>query len=878
MSSTHDSLLLHKLVTPVTFSAIVLFLIGSALLTFYNVMELRESARWVTHTREVLATIEGMLAEISEAESAERGFVFTGEQLYRQQFETAVGHASARNTQLLSLTVDNFGQQEKIRTLASLLEGKIDLMRNLLALHETADREQAQLFRLLRQGTNRATEIRGLVAEVQQKEHLLLDERNAAMERQWWLTGLTLLASTVVACALTGGTYSVLRRHWALQQSSALQYATHSREKEALVRYNQRLLESTGEGIYGVDQDGNCTFINKAGATFLGGRPEQFVGRTMHDLVHHTRGDGTPFPVTECPMYQSARTGSGCFVDDEVFWRLDHESFPVEYSSFPLKNGAIIEGAVVTFKDITERQRIRQELQEAKDSAEIASQAKSQFLANMSHELRTPLNAVIMYSELLSEEAEDKNVPEFIPDLERIRAAGRHLLELVNGVLDLSKIDAGRMELFSEEIDVRSMLNEIADTMAPLIEMNRNQLEIAIADNVSTIRGDLTKIRQVLFNLLSNAGKFTEDDRIRVVVEPDPSHTNIIFRVSDSGIGMTEEQMAKLFRPFMQADSSISRKYGGTGLGLAIIKRFTELMDGTVGVESDIGEGTTFTVTLPIRLGPAGLTSPGETSEPRTDEGQAPAPSEPEPNPASDTERGVVLLIDDDPAIRDIVTRILTNEGIQAITASDGDEGIALARATLPKLIILDIAMPRVDGWSVLMQLKQDNQLADIPVILQSVNENRELGFMLGATEYLVKPVNRNHLVSLLRRFVKHDDASILIVDDDPTVRRSISRPLKREGWQTRQAANGAEALVAIDHEMPALILLDLVMPVMDGMEFLELLRANEQWTEIPVVVLTSKDLTADDLDRLSGSVDRVLAKGESSTDRIIKEVRRIVS
>ncbi|MDV6030188.1 MAG: response regulator [Phycisphaera sp. RhM] len=349
---------------------------------------------------------------------------------------------------------------------------------------------------------------------------------------------------------------------------------------------------------------------------------------------------------------------------------------------------------------------------------------------------------------------------------------------------------------------------------------------------------------------------------------------------------MTQEQVAKLFQPFTQADSSTSRKYGGTGLGLVITKRFTELMYGDVQVESEIGVGTTFTVTLPMRLGISMASATGSSDKPP--DGEAPADESTSDQPSSDQpsfeplvrsdhRRGVVLVIDDDPAVRDVITRILADEGVQTLVASDGDEGIKLAKATMPKLIILDIVMPKVDGWSVLMRLKQDEQLSEIPIILQSVNENRELGFMLGATDYLVKPVDRTRLISLLSRFVKRNDATILIVDDDPTIRRSVSRSLKRAGWQTRQAGNGAEALVAIDKELPALILLDLVMPIMDGMEFLDLFRANERWSEIPVVVLTSKQLTTVDSERLNGYVARVLAKGESSKDRIINEVRRIL-
>ncbi|MDV6030189.1 MAG: PAS domain-containing protein [Phycisphaera sp. RhM] len=307
--------------------------------------------------------------------------------------------------------------------------------------------------------------------------------------------------------------------HFIGLQNDITQQREADKLRKRLGRHNKLLLECTAEGIYGMDLQGNLTFINPSAAQILRLGDRDVLGLSAHELMHHTRADGTAYPVKECPIYRTLQTGQVCRIDDDVFWRQDGTSFPVEcIAAAVLEDGKVI-GAVVAFSDVTDRKDYERELKAAKEAAEIGNQAKSQFLANMSHELRTPLNAVIMYSELLSEEAEDLNVPGFIPDLERIRAAGKHLLELVNGVLDLSKIDAGRMEVFAEEIDVREMFNEVVDTMTPMIEKRRNRLEIMIAENLSTIHGDRTKIRQILFNLLSNASKFTEDGRIHVVVE-----------------------------------------------------------------------------------------------------------------------------------------------------------------------------------------------------------------------------------------------------------------------------------------------------------------------------------------------------------------------
>ena len=349
--------------------------------------------------------------------------------------------------------------------------------------------------------------------------------------------------------------------------------------------------------------NGDCTFINKAGALTLGGKPKDFLGENMHQRVHAKQADGNPYPLEDCPIYKASQSGDGCRIDDEVFWRMDGVSVPVEYSSFPLNDDSgEREGAVVTFTDITTRLKSRHDLQLAKEAAESANESKSQFLANMSHELRTPLNAVIMYSELLAEEAEDEGVPDFIPDLFKIRSAGKHLLELVNGVLDLSKVEAGKMELYAEDFDIPNLINEIITTVQPLIEKNQNEVKVNIAPGVSRMNGDITKIRQVLYNLVSNASKFTKDGVIELRISRDAKQKEIIFKVIDSGIGMTPEQVERLFQPFMQADVSTTRKFGGTGLGLAIIKRFTDLMQGDVDVESVLNEGTTFTVRLPDQL------------------------------------------------------------------------------------------------------------------------------------------------------------------------------------------------------------------------------------------------------------------------------------
>jgi CheY-like chemotaxis protein/anti-sigma regulatory factor (Ser/Thr protein kinase) len=381
----------------------------------------------------------------------------------------------------------------------------------------------------------------------------------------------------------------------------------------------------------------------------------------------------------------------------------------------------------------------------------------------------------------------------------------------------------------------------------------------------------VTRIRQILLNLLSNAAKFTENGQVRLEAQSDGDE--IVFRVSDTGIGMSEEQISRIFKPFTQADASTTRKFGGTGLGLAITRRFSELMGGRVTVESSEGDGSTFTVTLPRDTRSADGTdpadsSPGDLSPGNTGTGISAALP-------GGSDAPVILVIDDDPAIREVLMRSLIAEGYRPLTASTGADGMQRCRETRPDLIILDVLMPQVDGWSVLAALKADEELSDIPVVVHSVRDDRELGFMLGACDYLVKPVDRQRMLAVLQKHLGTGNELVLVVEDDDATSRAVSRLVRRHGWRVSTAGNGVEALEEMKRESPSAIVLDLMMPEMDGFTFFEELHSHPAWREIPVVVLTARDLSDDERDRLNGNVLRIVEKSGVSRDRLLDEVRR---
>jgi CheY-like chemotaxis protein/two-component sensor histidine kinase len=487
----------------------------------------------------------------------------------------------------------------------------------------------------------------------------------------------------------------------------------------------------------------------------------------------------------------------------------------------------------------------------------------------MSHELRTPLNAVIGITEMLKEDAEDLGQDDFLEPLDRIHRAGNHLLHLINEILDLSKIEAGRLELHLEEVDVAALMRDIATTAEALAAKNHNRLEVHCPADLGSMHTEPMRIRQIILNLLSNACKFTENGEVTLTVARDRADGDdrFTFTVSDTGIGMTAEQMAKVFEEFSQADSSTTRRYGGTGLGLAISQRLCHLMGGDIAVDSTPGAGSTFTVRLPAAAPQSAAAAPCVPVEATV------------PGARVSRAAGKILVIDDEQTVRDLMRRFLAREGFDVVTAEDGQEGLALARRLRPALITLDVLMPGMDGWSVLQSLKADPELAEIPVVMLTIVDEKNKGYALGASEYVTKPIDRERLRALLGRFCDQGAGRrALIVEDDEDTRRWLHRALEREGWEVSEAANGREGLERLAKAPVNLILLDLMMPEMDGFEFLAERRKSKALDRIPVIVVTAADLSEDDRRRLNGGVLHVLQKSAQTRDQLLGELRDLIA
>ncbi|GAC1535462.1 MAG: hypothetical protein NVS2B7_04460 [Herpetosiphon sp.] len=540
-----------------------------------------------------------------------------------------------------------------------------------------------------------------------------------------------------------------------------------------------------------------------------------------------------------------------------------------------------IENARLLAELSTERDLVRaraQELEEKNREVERANRLKSEFVANMSHELRTPLNSILALSQILADQLDGPLNDEQIKQVGIVERNGQNLLRLINDILDLSKIESGKLELLPSSFAVQELVESVQSVMMPLVAEKEVELRVEVATQIPQLMTDENKLKQVLLNLLSNAVKFTERGTITVVVEPGRQVGAVVsgsdagwisFTVADTGIGIAPEDLPMIWDEFQQIDGSLSRRYEGTGLGLAIVRRLVRLLGGDIVARSVLKEGTTFTLSIPVQLarGPQVIEVDGLEDRPiagrRTNEAYR------------DSDKPVVLVVDDDPEVVYILEKHLRDDGYEIAVATTGDEAIAKAKAIHPFAMTLDVMLPGRDGWDVIQTLKGDAETEDIPIIMLSMLDNRQLGYSLGASDYLVKPVARAELLKRLDRL--HNGRAFqnaLVVDDDAIEQRMLAMTLRSVGMTVTTISAGDDALRWLEQTTPDLITLDLMMPGMDGFMVLQMIKERPELKDVPVLIITAKEITAEDRARLNSRIAAIIEKGPHERDQVLREVR----
>ena len=627
----------------------------------------------------------------------------------------------------------------------------------------------------------------------------------------------------------------------------------------------RELFEVCPDAILEVDHEGGIRLANEEARRIFGYSHTELIGRRVEELLperyrgaHLTyRGHYHDHPVKR-------QMGSGL---DLWALKADGSEFPVDIKLSPIQTEDGLRIMCVV-RDITDRRKTEEQIRSLNDSlerrnreVERANQLKSEFLASMSHELRTPLNAIIGFSDLLREQIAAQLNEKQQRHLSHISRGARHLLTLINDILDLSKIESGRLDLRLEKLSLPDDIEEVFTALRPLAAAKSLQLDVQI-DRGLEIRADRTRFKQILYNLLSNAIKFTPEGG-RITVEAQADEAVLRLAVSDTGIGIPPDEIETIFESFHQAAETTKGVREGTGLGLAITKRLVEMHRGQIWVESTPGEGSRFFLKLPLR-------SVTPRREPETPAGETPLRSD----------KPLVLVVEDEEPARELLAHYLEPEGYDVAWVSSGADALTRARQLQPDAITLDIRLGDSSGWEILHRLKKDPETAHIPVVVISVLDEAQTGFALGASDYLVKPIEKETLLTVLREHISHSSSSatkLLVVDDDTETRYLLAAMLEAEGYVTLLAASGRHALEILSQMSPAAILLDLVMPEMDGFEVLRRIKEDRLSRNIPVFILTAKDLTEEDLKRLSGTTRALFLKGDSWREALVAQLRQAV-
>jgi len=636
------------------------------------------------------------------------------------------------------------------------------------------------------------------------------------------------------------------------------------------------ILENVGDAIISINTNGIVKDFNKGAEKIFGYDSDEVIGKNVNILMpsdvsrEHDSYLKAHFETGISNIIGKGRLVEGVKKDGAII-TLDSTVSKIEVNEKTIFIGLLrdVTDKIILEAELEEHRHHleqmvesrTQELIEARNAAVEANSSKSQFLANMSHELRTPMNSIIGFTGRVIKKSGDVLKERQLNNLRTVERNAHHLLSLINSLLDLSKIEAGKMDVFVEDFKVHSLMKEVSDLTETLFQEKNLELILDISDEDMIMHTDKMKLKQVMINLVGNSIKFTDQGHIKITTKR-VGDDKLLISVSDTGAGMSEEEMTGIFEAFKQVDGSMTRKVGGTGLGLTVTRKFIELLGGKIEVESTKDSGSNFTITLPLSLH-------NQPSKPELAEVEKEFSALQKGN----LDRPAVLCIDDDVEALDLLQGYLSDEGYAVITTSDGEEGLRLAKKYKPFAITLDVHMPKIDGWSVLREIKRDDTIAEIPVVMVTMMENKALGYELGATDYLQKPIEPNILLGSIKKILSKDIKTVLAVDDEPDVLELIKQVLEDESINVITATNGAEAIDVLTSTKPDLILLDLMMPVMDGFEFSQRLRKNTEWSSIPVIIVTAKTLTDNERDMLSRSARSIIAKQGMTTAEILQEI-----
>jgi PAS domain S-box-containing protein len=877
---------------------IPLVLVGS--FSYAGSKQLIQSNRQVSHTQQVLGATERFLRATFAMEAAARGYMAGQQEIFRAAYRDRRSEALQSLTPVRTLTADNPGQQERLRQVGLLLDKKIGVMDSMVETRERGS--TAPLVDDLLVSRRLTLEIEKLTSAISQEEKGLLEERQTRANRQATLnqqvillgTAATLLVALVMTFLFTNliatristliigaerlraGDLSTRvdvgqgRRHEFGKLASAFNrmaddLQTRDEQLKASEEERDRFFRMALDmmGIAGFD--GYFKRANPALTGTLGYTVEEFQSRPFMDFVH-------PEDQASTTAAMESLVAGHSVIDFENRYRCKDSSYRWMAWKAVSDTGAGL--VYATARDITEQKSLQQErqgnlnrieeqnreLEQRNHEVEHATQMKSQFLASMSHELRTPLNAIMGFSELLEDQNPGPLNEKQTRFVSHIRTGARHLLQLINDILDLSKIEAGQLEMHSEDFQLASAVPEVMSLIRPLAMTKRVRLELAPPDQSLMVHADRVRVKQVLYNLLSNAVKFTPEGG-QITVEVVRRNNLPALVVRDTGVGIRPEELDGVFEEFRQVGEE-SAKQQGTGLGLAITRRLVEIQSGKIFVESEFGTGSRFIVLL----APAhGVVSGLPTALNAEDERVAPGRAKP-----------LLLVIDDDPLARQLLVSSLTPEGYDVRSTEGGPNALDLACELQPDAITLDVLMP-LSGWKILGDLKRDPRTALIPIIVVSILDQKSTGFALGAADYLVKPVSREALVRALRRQLAPvaRPQRILVIDDNPHDLQLVSELLGSVGFQPLHADGGKQGLLMAREQSPDAVLLDLMMPEVDGFEVLRNMKQDNALRSIPVFILTAKDLSSEETEVLSREAQALLRKSGPWKEDLLLRLRR---